>query len=256
MLLNHAHITTERLQAYKKAFELKDQGLGPRRISRLIHVPMPTIGGWFYKGSHPLGSTHQFEIEPSLQLAYVIGVYLGDGSAFYHRTNQSYRICLAVKDKEFADSFSKAVSKLLGRTSPYKVTPCERELHHVEVGSYVLFTFLKQGLAKLKRYIKAFPKGFLRGFYESEGNLFVQRYYWDKRKLRHARKTFQLRLSISNLKRELLLIVKEALEDLGFHPTLGGPYKHCEEYKVRLSRNNEVRRFMALVMPCIKTGGI
>ena len=252
----HAHITKERLKVYERAFELKNQGLGPRRISRLIHVPMNTVGGWFYKGSHPLGSTHQLEIEPSSELSYVIGVSLGDGSTYYNKKSQCYRICLTVKAKEFADSFSKAISRIVGRTTPYKVMPCKRNLYHVEIGCYVLFTFLRQPLEKLKLYIKAFPKDFLRGFYESEGNLAIHKYYWDIKKRKRIRKTFQLRLNMSNLRRELLLIAKEALEDLGLHPTLVGPYKACKLYQVFLSRNNEVRRFMNLVMPCIKRGGI
>jgi DNA endonuclease len=260
-------IGSERLEAYNRAFALRCEGLGPRRISKLINVSMHTIGTWFYQDSHPLGGTHRFETKPSSELSYVIGVYLGDGYAYYNKTSQCYRICLKVKDKNFAGFFSEAISKVVGRSKPYKVMSLKKGLYNVECGSYLLFSLLKQSLDKLKSYITLFPIEFLRGFYESEGNLSIRRFYWDTQKKKHPSKTFQLRLSMSNLNRQLLLIVKEVLENLGFHPTLCGPYKHysgplisrlayCEEYNVRLSRNNEVRRFIDLVMPCIKRGGI
>lgn len=249
-------LSNERVEVYEKATQLRKNGLGPSRISRLLDVPKSTLCGWFYANQHPLGWTHQFSTKPSEALSYVIGVYLGDGTAYYNKTSQCYRVALKVKDRKFAESFSKNLARVVGRNKPYKVIELKGGLYSVEVGSYVLFNFLKQSLAKLWSVIKAFPQEFIRGFYESEGCFIIQKYYWNIKKEKHHRKTFQFHLKMSNLNKELLLIVKKLMEPLGFHPTLVGPYKACKLYEVCLSRTREVKSFIRTIRPCIKIGGV
>jgi hypothetical protein len=58
-------------------------------------------------------------LRPSEELAYVIGVKVGDGYAGKSRhTVKSYnrvRIGLKVKDREFAEEFGRCLAEVLGR---------------------------------------------------------------------------------------------------------------------------------------------
>lgn len=53
-------------------------------------------------------------LEPSLKLAYVIGVMFGDGSVSFRKSGRSYkyRIRLKVVDREFAEEFKRCLEAL------------------------------------------------------------------------------------------------------------------------------------------------
>jgi len=218
-----SRITDERIEAYKKAFELRKQGLGPIRISRMIGVPWPTIGHWFYQGYHPLGATNRFDAEPSPEFAYVIGAVLGDGYTHYNRSSQSYSVILEVKDKEFAEAFSRNVSLLLRKEKAYKVQETTRGTYRVEAYSYELFQFLKKPLNELRSFIQYYPKDFLHGFYDAEGSAC----------LCYGRLT---KISLCNTNKQLLLLSKQLLEQMGFHPAVYG-------YDLVLHGKEKMKRF-------------
>lgn len=52
----------------------------------------------------------------NVNLAYLIGVYLSDGSA--HRTGRNWIVSLTAKDKDFVEETSRVVGELLGKTIP------------------------------------------------------------------------------------------------------------------------------------------
>jgi intein-encoded DNA endonuclease-like protein len=97
-------------------------------------------------------------LRPSEELAYVIGVEVGDGYvARRRRAVKSYnrvRIGLKVKDREFAAEFGRCLAKVLGR-QPIKPKHSSRQ-YIVEVHSQTLYELLKKpvDLDRLKKYIE------------------------------------------------------------------------------------------------------
>ncbi len=116
-------------------------------------------------------------LKPSEELAYIIGVVLGDGFAIKVKRGPSdyhYIIGLQVKDRGFANEFARCLSKVLGR-SPKKPTYIKSIKHYVvRVESKTLYELLKKPieLDRLKPYIEHSRKcmaAFIRGFVDAEG---------------------------------------------------------------------------------------
>jgi intein-encoded DNA endonuclease-like protein len=149
-------------------------------------------------------------LKPYEELAYVIGVNLGDGYAVRKKRSNKTKIGVIVKDKEFAAEFGRCLAKVLGR-GPIK--PSYRNdvgKYVVEVRSQTLCELLERPveLGKLKKYIEHCNKctaAFLRGFADSEGSVNMRGYIY-----------------IYNTNRELLEYIKELLVRLGIETT--GPW--------------------------------
>ena len=153
-------------------------------------------------------------LRPSEELAYVIGVKVGDGYAGKSRhTVKSYnrvRIGLKVKDREFAEEFGRCLAEVLGRRP---INPRYRKSlgrYVVEIRSQTLYELLKKptDLERLKKYIEHCERctaAFIRGFADSEGCVKKGGYIF-----------------IYNTDYELLTYVKDLLKLLGIEST--GPW--------------------------------
>jgi intein-encoded DNA endonuclease-like protein len=116
--------------------------------------------------------------KPSEELAYVIGVVLGDGyPKLKRRVRKVYNdiiIRLEAKDKGFVEEFARCLAKVLGRR---QIRPRFRDdvgKYVVEVESKTLYELLRKpiGLDRLKKYVEHSERcvvAFLRGFADSEG---------------------------------------------------------------------------------------
>lgn len=195
---------------------------------------------------------------PSEDLYYVLGVMLGDGG-YNIQTSYgctSYIIQLRTADKVFAESFKESLEKIgiSGINLYLDGSPKLRHKHWKNL--YAVFTscmlfidwYRSLALEQIKKEIsteRSYAIAFIRGFYESEGN-------------------FSLNnnvpcIRIYNKRRQLLGIVKEILECLGFHPTLRRDLRKDVAKRadiVGMYRGEEVQNFMEIVKPCIKTGGV
>jgi intein-encoded DNA endonuclease-like protein len=158
-------------------------------------------------------------LRPSEELAYVIGVEVGDGYvARRRRAVKSYnrvRIGLKVKDREFAAEFGRCLAKVLGR-QPIKPKHSSRQ-YIVEVHSQTLYELLKKpvDLERLKKYIEHCERctaAFIRGFADSEGSVDKRGYIY-----------------IYNTDYELLTYVKDLLKHLGIEST--GPWPKRRQVK-------------------------
>jgi intein-encoded DNA endonuclease-like protein len=119
-------------------------------------------------------------LEPSEELAYVIGVALGDRYAYRRRRAiKGYRdvvVGLKARDREFVEEFARCLAKVLGRRQirPRYVKSSGRYV--VEALSKTLYELLKKpvDLERLKKYIEHCERcmaAFLRGFADSEGSV-------------------------------------------------------------------------------------
>jgi intein-encoded DNA endonuclease-like protein len=119
-------------------------------------------------------------LKPSEELAYVIGVKVGDGYVGKKsRVRKGYNyvwIGLKARDREFVEEFARCLAKVLGRRQirPRYVKSSGRYV--VEAESKTLYELLKKpvDLDRLRRYIEHCGRcvaAFIRGFADSEGSV-------------------------------------------------------------------------------------
>jgi intein-encoded DNA endonuclease-like protein len=140
-------------------------------------------------------------LDPSPELAYVIGVVVGDGWAV-KRSGRSgeYRISAKVKDRDFAEEFSRCLGKVLGREPP-KPIPMKDEKYRVRVNSNALYKLLQKpiNIDKIRLFVehtRDCTRSFLRGFFDAEGSVTLDGdiycYNTDHRLLEYTRRLLGL----------------------------------------------------------------
>ena len=144
-------------------------GVGITTISRKLGIPKSTLHYWRH-GIHKPATT-RWTPKPTKELAYVIGVLLGDGDTVEHGR---YDIELRVVDYEFAEEFSRNIAKLLNKKFKKPKWKKSEKLWRVYYRSKAFCTWFKnQNLETLKPYIEydiETVKAFLKAIYNSEGS--------------------------------------------------------------------------------------
>jgi intein-encoded DNA endonuclease-like protein len=139
--------------------ELRKEGLSYDKIIRRIEdehgiaLRKSHLSGWISGNHKPFGFVSAFDETPRAELAYVIGVSLGDASTSSNR-NHSHKIKLRVIDREFAFEFARCLGVLLCRSPPLVKWREKTHSWHTEVSSLLLQNFLKQPLELLKQVIE------------------------------------------------------------------------------------------------------
>jgi intein-encoded DNA endonuclease-like protein len=119
-------------------------------------------------------------LKPSEELAYVIGVKVGDGYTYRVRSvRKGYNdvmIGLEARDREFVEEFGRCLAIVLGRKPIKSIYTNNVAKYYVGVGSKTLYELLKKpvGLDKLKKYIERCERcvaAFIKGFADSEGSV-------------------------------------------------------------------------------------
>jgi len=187
-----------------------------------VRLSKSHVSYWLRGMHNPRNGRHIPSIDflrPSEELAYVVGVVVGDGYTYrWRRVIRGYnlvKIGLKVKDPEFAVEFGRCVARVLGRIT---VKPRYRNSigrYVIEVNSQTLYELLKKpaDLERLKKYVEHCKKcmaAFVRGFADSEGCVDCRGYIY-----------------ISNTDEKLLEYVKYLLGRLKIEST--GP--HCTRQK-------------------------
>lgn len=169
--------TVEREKLYRLVLQLREGGLSYNQIIRKVEADCGVslrkshISGWINGKHKPFGYERAFEPTPTPELAYVVGVSLGDGSTSNSK-NYSHRIKLRVIDREFAEEFARCLGVLLSRNPPNVKWREKTHSWYTEVSSLLLQKFLRKPLQELKGFIEASSEcvsAFLRGFFDSEG---------------------------------------------------------------------------------------
>jgi DNA endonuclease len=167
----------------RKVIELSWDDFGYKKIIQKIAEDFSVKLGkgllsyWFNNDVKLFGGQNKFEIKPSKELAYVIGVIFGDGNLFHHKSKSDYLIRLDAIDKDFVETFSSCVSKVLNKERNYVVMPTTRKsmdsiMYSTRARSKQLYYFLKELKAdfeKVKPFAQAYPKEFIQGLADSEG---------------------------------------------------------------------------------------
>lgn len=198
---------SKRFWLYNKALRLKEHGLGRRRVAKILNISSNTVGSWFYKGNNPLTKWNIPNLEPSPELAYVIGVFIGDGTLIHSYGH--FGVKLETSNIKFARKFNKALCKILNKQKLYSITKTKGSTlnptgqYYIVAGySKILYDFLAKGKDPkiYNAIIRKFPISFLKGFYDSEG--------WMR-----FNKRYEFHLCNSN--RQILIEMQQILKLLG-----------------------------------------
>lgn len=180
-------------------------------------------------------------LSPSENLAYVLGVLLGDGWVHIWEKRRNYRIGLDVTSLPFAESFRGALKKVGIHSSLHTRAPRHKgwKPQWLVVANCAPFVRWYKGLtlANIKSYLHSneLKRTFLRGFYESEGCFYIDNKRWRPRP----------RIQIANRNMDLRNLIAELLRTLGYSPNVGWQ-------DVRLNKPQEAMRFISEINPCIR----
>jgi len=190
--------------------------------------------------------------KPSPELAYILGVLLGDGTCYHRkhtgrREGVSYEIQLGVTDYLFAEKFKRALEGLGLKTSIWILRRrCGRkDVYKVTSYSKAFYEFYRSlSLKDIRKFIVGFEPYFVCGFYESEGCITYNK----------ARK--QLVIQISNTNYEVIKAIYDIIIDkfgIKCHlykakTTLGEKI----EYRVVIQGDERCKRFLEIINPVIK----
>jgi DNA endonuclease len=219
--------TVEREELYRLVLQLRKDGLSYNKIIKKIEAEHGVtlrkshISGWINGKHNPFGYVSRFDATPTPDLAYVIGVKMGDASTSVSHYN--HMIKLRVTDKDFAEEFSKSLSKILQRSPPKVKWHDKTRAWHVQASSLLLQRFLLQPISELRSSIfhcKACMSAFVRGFFDSEG-------------------TARGKLAASNGDLDKLALVTGVLEGLGIEVT--GPHLVKEKGGTVIIKGHEYR---------------
>jgi len=208
------------------------------------------------------GRFASFQIKSCEELAYVLGVYYGDGTV-EDLGQHGKRISLFSTTSKFNESFEKSLRNIglnpfrdyLDR-KPYsicgkKASSRWKRVHRTVCYSTKLYELIQSlgakrniNLKELKGLIlkkRQYIINFLRGLYESDGSC-----------RRHG-------LYIGGTNKRLMQFTKHCLSSLGFHFHWSAEDRSKSGYKtlyrIRLTRDAEITRFLKTINPCIKRGG-
>jgi len=135
-------------------------------------------------------------LKPSEELAYVIGVKVGDGyvgkKSHFRKDYNDVRIGLKAGDGEFVEGFGRCLAKVLGRRQIRSRFRDDVGKYVVEAESKTLYELLRKpvDLDRLKKYIEHCERcvaAFLMDFADSEGcaNQRVHKYLQNPPKTTH-----------------------------------------------------------------------
>lgn len=202
-----------KFELYLKAVQLYNEGVNTSEIKKClltqfgIDVRINTIYRWVTSRNRPDGLVKPFVTEPSRELSYLIGVLLGDGCTTLG-SNYKYIFKLKVKDLDFAEEFSRNISKLLNRDKSYPIrrekdaTRGNRTRFAVDVSNRFLYEFLESPVEKLLIYASFYPEYFLRGLFDSDGFTAIS-----------AKSSFNVSMGLASAEEPILIFVKNLLED-------------------------------------------
>jgi len=174
----------EKLQIYNEALDLRKRGLSYRGIRKIIEekhgvrVYETIIWKWICRGGHPL--RHYNRVIAGPELAYAISAWLGDGRMGHGKRYREYKICLSVKDYDFAEEWGRCIAKALRREKPYR--PKWDKYHRrwvTRARSKLLYNLLRRAKDDpwiLMPYLEKYPADACRGFFDAEGGVNADSY--------------------------------------------------------------------------------
>jgi intein-encoded DNA endonuclease-like protein len=198
------------------------------------------------------------QFQPSRDLSFIIGSFLGDGS-FVEDSDYHHHVKLAVRDRDFAETFNLSVARVLGRKVNAIIVTHDLGKVYFEskYSCRSLGLFLKGRLEQLRPFINGYPGAFLSGLFSADGCATV------------SIRSFGLQTSIilTNSRFELLSLVEQLLRThFNIHSRTyltkkrGASWKlgkktvvlRKDSYNLYLSRRQDIKIFLSRIGFVIK----
>lgn len=204
------------------------------------------------RASHELHKT-EINTNDKENMAYFIGVMMGDGWRFITKQNNGHRIGLEVTDKKFMLSFNKCLkdiglnTQMRERDSPKgKQYKTKYEVIVTSKNLYEWCEEINSDINKIKNIIfdsEQTCEEFIRGIYESEGT------FEDKGN--------GIQCVIPNTNKDIITITQEACKFIGYDFNRYGPYErtnnnHKDIEILSLTKEKEVKEFTQQINPVIE----
>jgi len=221
-----------------------DDGLSSREIARRCNVSKSTVLNWLKRhkidprslsNAHRYRDTYrkkEFSSEPSEDLAYIVGVLLGDG--WIKKNQGNYKTGLISSDKAFNESFYKSLEAIDLNPSMYKNGKGYWET--IAYSKSFFEWWSKMSTEKIWNFVsgrKELKRELIKGFYESEGTL------------------AEYRVRMYNSDKEILYLIQKALTNLQFETSITQKETHTLSI---LGGKEERRRFLEEIKPIVKGG--
>jgi len=159
-----------------------DKGLTGTQIAKIIGVSCSLVYKMLKRygiNTRPiwLSNTRKWTMRKCTELAYVIGVCMGDGSVQYSKEYNTYTVQLTVKNKEFAEKFYNALKSIslhpkisITKKGTYNVRAHSKEFcrWYVEMDIHKITSFILEK----DEYIISF----IQGLFDSEGDITSDNY--------------------------------------------------------------------------------
>lgn len=251
-----------------------DYSLSQTEIAKRLCVKQPTIFYWMNKYKLKTRDKNKaismsrvkLNLNPSTPLSYILGVLLGDGSAFKykHGNGSSYMVQLQVVDPSFAKNFTEEL-KLIGMNPKTQKIKNQRytngHIYQVQAYSKVFVDwFSKLSIQDIKSLIskeKNFVINFLKGFFDSEGHfgIYKNAFYKNGKKYTYI----QWYCNMTNTDIQLLKMIKDLIETIGLNSKVYGPYENNgfsliakPIYRLTiLGGKNKISSFLKAIKPSI-----
>lgn len=199
------------------------------------------------EGRIPKIKQYTFLKETNNDLAEFIGIMLGDGGIHLGQCTITLN---AEKDKKYAEYISSLGEKLFGEKPKFFKRKNECTLVVYYYGNALVEYLLSLGLRsgnKVRQQVGVpewilesieYKKACLRGLMDTDGGIFLHRYYVKGKRYQYKK------LSFTNRSVPLLRFVKQTLQELGFTPKA---IEQVENKKVWLYNMQEVNRYLDIV---------
>lgn len=247
--------------------EYWNQGKTLEEIGGEVGLNHRTIRYWMKKHGIPRRTPYEKKmikpkIESSETLSYIVGVLLGDGWAGKVGKKHEYRVALQTRTLCFNRSFERALAEigLNPRTFEYKIKGRETTFYGTFAHSKIFVGWFKSlEFEDIENLAKKYPIDFLRGFYESEGN-YQETESEEKikigKKVRGPYVVHRVNIRIVNTNKKLIMLTKDLMKKIGFHPTTIYGVKTLApqkpQYCIAVYKKGEAGKFISLINPIIK----
>jgi len=165
----HRLITEEEVDDFQSLY---DRGCTMTRIASICDCDYSTVNRYLHRRGVAIRSfseavTLKFNPIYNEKLGYVLGVLFGDGSV----SGSVAELC--VKDYDFAEAFANTISEVLNKRPVCKISKSKDGYYYVSVHRRKFAEWFKAltygSLEDILFGNKEMARGFLRGFFDSEG---------------------------------------------------------------------------------------
>jgi len=177
------------------------------------------------------------------ELAYILGLIMGDGTVYCYEKKDDCSICLINTNKLIVDEYIRACEKLgfhVGVVTLKPKPPGKKQLYRACFRSKAFAEWYQNiDIKYLEHFLREDElfNAFLRGFFEADGTL-----YWGR-----SRKI----VNIYNNNVELLEFIAKRLKERGYNSV--GIYRNRgRTYSLTIQTGDDVLRFLSEIKPVVK----